>query len=122
MRRAGALALIAAATPGVFAGCVSIPQGPGFQQVQDAVRDRSGQTIYWDQQAPQAFSPEEVVQALLQKELTAESAVEVALLNNRRLQATFEELEITRAELVHAAGGKLEPGEPSEHHHGGHAP
>ncbi|HLD77413.1 MAG TPA: TolC family protein, partial [archaeon] len=121
MNRGGALVLIAAATLGLSSGCASIPQGPGFQQVQDAVRERSGLTVHWDQQAPPKPSPEEVVQALLQKELTAESAVEVALLNNRRLQATFEELEITRTELVQAAlprnpifGGELRfPGSPS---------
>lgn len=105
LKAATQLLLIAIVTPGVVSGCVSLPRGPGFRQVQDAVRERSGLTVHWDQEKPAAASPEpeEIVHALLQKELTADDAVEVALLNNRRLQALFEELEITRAGLVQVA-------------------
>ena len=45
----------------------------------------------------------ESVQALLGRELTADAAVQVALLNNRNLQATYEDLGVAQADLV--AGG-----------------
>jgi cobalt-zinc-cadmium efflux system outer membrane protein len=42
------------------------------------------------------------VRSLLRQELTADAAVQVALLNNRNLQATYEELGVAQAELVEA--------------------
>ncbi len=39
---------------------------------------------------------------LLGRELTVDAAVEVALLGNKRLQATFEELSLAQADLVQA--------------------
>ena len=44
----------------------------------------------------------EKLQALLEGELTTNAAVQIALLNNAALQATFEELGIAQAELVQA--------------------
>ena len=45
----------------------------------------------------------EAVRSLLARELTADSAVQVALLNNRDLQATYEDLSVAQSDLV-AAG------------------
>ena len=42
------------------------------------------------------------VNAMLQSELSAEQAVQIALLNNRRLQATYEDLMVAQADLVSA--------------------
>src|SRR5690606_37239486 len=44
----------------------------------------------------------EAVRELLQGELDADAAVQVALLNNPELQATYEELGVAQAELVQA--------------------
>jgi cobalt-zinc-cadmium efflux system outer membrane protein len=44
----------------------------------------------------------EQIQSLLQEPLTAETAVQIALLNNPALQATYEELGIAQADLVQA--------------------
>lgn len=103
MSRPTGWVLAATASLGLLPGCVSIPAGPGFQDVQEAVRQRSGLTVEWDHAASLEPGVEQRIETLLQEGLTAESAVEIALLNNRRLQATFEQLEITRAELVQAA-------------------
>jgi outer membrane protein TolC len=45
---------------------------------------------------------EQGVQTLLRHELTAERAVQVALLNNRELQARFEEIGIAQADVIQA--------------------
>ena len=42
------------------------------------------------------------IRRLLQQELSAETAVQIALLNNRRLQANYESLGIAQADLVEA--------------------
>jgi cobalt-zinc-cadmium efflux system outer membrane protein len=45
---------------------------------------------------------EQGVQTLLRRELTAERAVQVALLNNRELQERFEEIGIAQADVIQA--------------------
>lgn len=45
---------------------------------------------------------QEIIGCLLQQELTADNAVQIALLNNPQIQATFEELGIAHADLVEA--------------------
>ena len=42
------------------------------------------------------------VKALLGNDLTAEAAVQIALLNNRKLQAVYNRLGIAQADLVQA--------------------
>lgn len=44
----------------------------------------------------------EAIQKLLQKQLTADAAVQIALLNNPRIQEMFEEIGIAQADLVNA--------------------
>ncbi len=85
---------------GLFFGCASVPLNSGFSEVQDAVRQRSGFRVHWEyEEGPMT----ERIRALLQHDLTNRDAVEIALLNNRRLQATFEELGIAQADLVQAS-------------------
>ena len=43
-----------------------------------------------------------IVQKLLKKPLTVSSAVQIALLNNRGLQVTFEEVGIAQADVIEA--------------------
>jgi hypothetical protein len=43
-----------------------------------------------------------IVQKLLKEPLTVSSAVQIALLNNRGLQATFEEVGIAQADVIEA--------------------
>jgi cobalt-zinc-cadmium efflux system outer membrane protein len=85
-------------------GCASAPpRGAGFGEVREMVADRGGHRIEWntgsDADATAAASVREV---LTRGELTADDAVAVALLNNRRLQATYEDLGVAQADLVQA--------------------
>ncbi len=100
MRRLLFSALVALA--GLPVGCSSMRGASGVQEVQETVRQRSGFQVNWDQQPTPEASVMERVRTILEGELTAEHAVEVALLVNRRLQSTFEELEIARADMVQA--------------------
>ena len=89
--------LVALSALGV-SGCASVNPTPAFHDVQRTVAGRTGQRVEWMQtlQVPEAVEP------LLQKELTADSTVQIALLNNRALQATLEEIGISQAELAQA--------------------
>lgn len=87
--------LLAAAL--VLAGCTSLSRDGGTGAVSDLTRARAGHAL-----AAGAADNEAVVDALLRQPLTADSAVRIALLNNRGLQASLAELGIAEADLVQA--------------------
>jgi cobalt-zinc-cadmium efflux system outer membrane protein len=86
----------------VATGCASPPQQAGFGEVRDAVAERTGQPVHWNRGGPEDEAAAEAVRAMLSEELSRETAVQIALLNNRRLQATYEELGLAQAALVQA--------------------
>jgi cobalt-zinc-cadmium efflux system outer membrane protein len=85
----------------VFAGCRTNP-ATGFADVQQTVGSRTGQTVEWPRTTAESDKTKAAVTNLLGQELTADSAVQVALLNNRALRATLEEIGISRADLLQA--------------------
>lgn len=87
---------------GVISGCATVPKDAGFREVSQTVEQRTGLHVHWNQGTPEDAAVAEKLQALLQEELTADAAIQIALLNNASLQATFEELGIAQAELVQA--------------------
>lgn len=95
-RTIGLLVLIAAG-----GGCASVDPDAAFRDVGQLVRTRAG-TIHWNQGTAADQEVEQRIEALLAAELTADAAVQVALFNNRSLQATFERLGIAQADLVQA--------------------
>ena len=92
--------LASAVIGGLVSGCASIPKDAGFSEVQETVRQRTGVVTEWVRQQDQEQAVKTRTRALLEGELSVEGATEVALLNNRRLQATFEELGLARADLL----------------------
>ncbi|MCB2186491.1 MAG: TolC family protein [Deltaproteobacteria bacterium] len=87
----------------LLAGCASVQPAGDFQRMQQRVASVSPARLIWEaDQADEAKVRQEVDQALAGG-LTPDEAVAVALLNNRALQASFEEIGISRADLV-AAG------------------
>ena len=88
-----------AVPPIVFAGCASTNPGPAFNDVDKTVLTRLGQSVQWQNTNGVA----QTVATLLQTNLIAQSAVTIALLNNKSLQAEFGEIGISQAELAQAA-------------------
>ncbi len=86
----------------VITGCAQVPRKGGFQDVQRMVDERMDYRVSWNQGLPEDREVQQAVDALLEKELTVDSAVQIALLNNARLQATYEELGVSQAEVVQA--------------------
>src|SRR6266508_687793 len=84
------------------AGCANVPRDAGFGSVQNSVMERTGHQVYWSRGTEADKEVTEVLDSLLQRELTPDSAVQIALLNNQNLQATYEELGVAQAELVEA--------------------
>src|ERR1700760_4699136 len=81
-------------------GCAASPAS--FDRVQSKVAERTGRRVEWNRDRAEAGRLEQEVSSLLRRPLTAERAVQLALLNNRDLQARFEELGIAQANLVEA--------------------
>lgn len=100
MRIATPLAAILASA--VLAGCSSMKPGLGFDEVKQAVAARTGERVHWNNCTPEDAQAKAAVAALLQGELTADQAVQVALLNNHELQAVYEELNIAQSDVVQA--------------------
>lgn len=98
--RTSALALVFLA--GGAAGCATLRPGAVFNDVERLIGARSPRSIQWYRGTTADREVEERVAALLASELTPETAVQIALFNNRSLQATFERLGIAQADLVQA--------------------
>ena len=86
----------------VLGGCASFSPDGGFGSVEKTARDRLGKDVQWDRTDADRDRIDKRVAELLAKPLTMDDAVQVALLNNRGLQATYSELGITEAEVVQA--------------------
>jgi len=96
--RAGAFALAAMS---VF-GCASLSPDAGFKDVQTLSAARLEQRVQWNRGPEDDKAAAELTQNLLAQPLDADAAVQIALLNNRGLQATYGELGIAQAEVVSA--------------------
>lgn len=84
---------------GMITGCVSVSSKKELTNVQKDFERRSGKHLETDLGTRDEIAVEKL-RGFLQKPLSAEAAVEIALLNNPFLLAAFEELGITKADLV----------------------
>ena len=91
-----------AAAAVLLGGCASFSPDGGFGSVQQLTQQRTGQTPALLKKPADVDTAQARVAELLVQPLSADSAVEVALLNNRGLQANFAELGIAEAVLVQA--------------------
>ena len=95
------LTIIAAASL-LLAGCASFSPDGGFGKVSQLTQERTGQSVALQRSPEDAQTAQNRVAELLQAALTADAAVEVALLNNRGLQAKFGDLGIADTDMVRA--------------------
>ncbi len=86
----------------LLAACVSVPQDGEFHDVAAAVEKRLQKQARWVRSKEDADAAKAAVAELLSEDLTEDSAVQIALLNNRSLQATYFDLGIAQAALVQA--------------------
>ena len=86
-----------------LSGCATFSEDGGFGAVESAVRERSGQQPQWVRSESDADTVRARVQELLGAPLSADSAAQIALLNNPGLQADFAEIGIAEADLVRAS-------------------
>jgi outer membrane protein TolC len=81
-------------------GCATFSADGGFDPVAKQARAQLHKDVRWARsEAEQAKSDVQVAE-LLARKLNVEDSVQIALLNNRTLQASFEDLGISEADLV----------------------
>lgn len=96
-RYAGGLALLF-----FLSGCTTVSLNAGFADISALIEERGVSRIVWNSATELDREAEENVRSLLKDKLTAEEAVQIALLNNRRLQSVYSDLGVAQADLVQA--------------------
>lgn len=94
--------VLAAGVAVLLAGCSTLTADGGFDAVAQLTKERTGQPVRWQRTEADTSAARQRVAELLVQPLSAESAVELALLNNPGLQAELQELGIAQADLVRA--------------------
>lgn len=88
-----------------LSGCATFSKDGGFGTVQKITKDLIGKDVQWVKSVEDQDSVQSRTEELLKKPLTVNDAVQIALFNNKGLQAAFYDLGISEADLVQA--GKL---------------
>jgi outer membrane protein TolC len=93
--------LLAAA---LLAGCAGFQAERGFDEVSATTRDRlaPGTELVWLRDETDSEALRQRTRTLLEQPLTADAAVQVALLNNRGLQSALADLGIAAADMMEA--------------------
>jgi cobalt-zinc-cadmium efflux system outer membrane protein len=84
------------------AGCSAVDPRAGLPDIQRMVSDRGRLEVTWPENAEDRRNVDTAVADIIAHELSVESAVRVALLNNRNLRALYEGLGVAEADLVQA--------------------
>ncbi|MCH8618722.1 TolC family protein [Undibacterium sp. TS12] len=95
--------------PLILGGCASFSADGGFSTVEQVAKERLGKEVTWQRSEKATDSAAQRVKELLASPLTVDDAVQIALLNNRGLQASFYELGISESDFVQA-GRLANPG------------
>jgi cobalt-zinc-cadmium efflux system outer membrane protein len=91
--------LILTALPLIAGGCVAAKPKAAFADLDQMVAERTGNALH----SERGTATNTEVAQLLQTNLTVQSAVTIALLNNRWLAASFEEIGISQADVAQAS-------------------
>jgi cobalt-zinc-cadmium efflux system outer membrane protein len=86
----------------LLSGCATFDQRAGFADISAVVEEHSGMQVVGNAGTELDAQAAEQVRALLADKLTADAAVQIALLNNRELQAMYADLGVSQADLVQA--------------------
>ena len=83
-----------------LAGCVAFSPDGGMTTVSDLASQTIRKDVAFVRSAEGAEAVDATVRRLLERTLTVETAVQIALLNNRGLQAAYNELALAETDMV----------------------
>jgi outer membrane protein TolC len=107
-RRRTAVLVLPVFLPFLLTACASFSNDSGFSVIEKIAKDKLGKSLQWQLSAQPENASSQRVQQLLGAPLSGDDAVQIALLNNRGLQANFAELGIVEADFVQS-GRLLNP-------------
>jgi outer membrane protein TolC len=84
----------------LLSGCVTFSPDGGMTVVADVAAETIGKDVVSIRTADDAGRAQETVRRLLRRTLTVDSAVQVALIGNRGLQASYNDLALAEADFV----------------------
>lgn len=93
----------------LLAGCATFSRDGGMEDIAAMTKERTGQTPQRINTDSERTALDKTVRDLLAQPLTADSAVQIALINNKGLQAQLAELGVAESDLVQA-GRMRNPG------------
>jgi len=96
--RHGAMALTIVS----LAGCATYSSDAGFATIEQTAREHLGKDVRWAKTEGDQQTVANRVGELIAKPLSVDDAVQIALLNNRGLQASYYDLGISESNLVQA--------------------
>ena len=103
MTRLPLAALVFLASAATFtSGCATVRTDAAADDLRQTLAERADAPVVWRTDPDVDARADSAVAALLADSLSADAAVQVALLNNPRLQATYEDLGVAQAQLVQA--------------------
>ncbi len=88
--------------PFLIAGCTSLSAQNSFEEVALTIQERTGKNIRWHDGTANDEMASGAINKMLKRQLTLSSATQIALLNNRGLQSSYNEIGIAQADLVQA--------------------
>jgi outer membrane protein, heavy metal efflux system len=86
----------------LLSACASTSAAPAFRDTARLVEARTGRRISWNQGGVADEAVARRVRDLLGRDLSVDAAIQIALLNNKDLQALYEDLSVAQADLVQA--------------------
>jgi outer membrane protein TolC len=81
-------------------GCAQFSRDGGFDPVARATQERIGKDVRWARTPEERAKSDRQIALLLAHPLSVDDAVQIALLGNAALQASFQELGLSEADLV----------------------
>src|SRR5437899_329270 len=99
-------------------GCATLTPDGSFSAVQALTKERLGQEARWSRTDADSDAIKATVREILTHPLSVDDAVQIALINNRGLQAIYAEVGIGETELVQASWPR-NPGFAFSHLQGG---
>jgi len=85
----------------MLTGCATVRPQADFEQTTTLISQRTGAVEVYDPSTEERV--EQQVAAMLEDGLTIQEAVDVALLNNRGFQAVFQDIGVSRADVVQSS-------------------
>lgn len=85
-----------------LSGCATVETKEEWQRIDLFSVEKTGMNILWHKNGDDERLIKDEIKKLLSDGLSMEDSIRIALLNNKKLQAAFEEIGIAKADLVQA--------------------